>query len=80
MSRLRQEQEQLILDKVRKLSPERLQEVLDFIEFLQQRERQQRWVSFDEWAMNLAKERGFYHLTEEDVAQIVKDHRKWERS
>ena len=75
-----QEQEQLILDRVRKLSPERLREVLDFIEFLQQREWQQHWVGFDEWAMNLAKERGFQHLTEENVAQIVKVHRRRARS
>lgn len=69
------EQEQVILEKVRQLPPERLQEVLDFIEFLQQRERQQQWISFDEWALNLAKEKGFHHLTEDDIAQIVKAHR-----
>jgi len=70
------EQEQVILEKVRQLPPEQLQEVLDFIEFLQQRERQQQWISFDAWAMNLAKEKGFQHLTEDDIAQIVKAHRK----
>jgi hypothetical protein len=32
-------------------------------------------LEFDEWAMNLAKEKGFSHLTEEDVAQIVCDFR-----
>ncbi len=26
---------------------------------------------FDEWALNLAKEHGFHHLTEEDMAQQV---------
>jgi hypothetical protein len=70
------EQEQVILEKVRQLPPEQLQEVLDFIEFLQQRERQRQWISFDAWAMNLAKEKGFQHLTEDDIAQIVKAHRK----
>jgi hypothetical protein len=70
------EQEQVLLEKVRQLPPEQLQEVLDFIEFLQQRERRRPWISFDEWAMNLAKEKGFQHLTEDDVAQIVKAHRK----
>jgi hypothetical protein len=69
------EQEQILLEKVRQLPPEQLQEVLDFIEFLQQRERQRQWVSFDAWAMNLAKEKGFQHLTEDDIAQIVKAHR-----
>lgn len=70
------EQEQVILEKVRQLPPEQLQEVLDFIEFLQQREQQRQWISFDAWAMNLAKEKGFQHLTEDDIAQIVKAHRK----
>lgn len=69
-------EEQLILEKVRRFPPERLQEVLDFIEFLEQRERQRGWIEFDEWAMNLAKEKGFYHLTEEDIARIVKEHRR----
>ena len=70
------DQEQSILDRMRGLSPEFLQEVLDFIEFLQQRERQQHWIGFDEWAIHLAKERGFHRLTEEDVAQIVETHRR----
>jgi len=70
------EQEQLILEKVRRFPPERIQEVLDFIEFLEQRGRQNVWIEFDEWALNLAKEKGFQHLTEEDVAGIVKEHRR----
>ena len=74
------DKEQLVLERVSQLSAERLQEVLDFIEFLQQRDRRQRWVDFDEWAMNLAKERSFHHLTEEDVAQIVEAHRRQGRS
>lgn len=73
---MEREQEQLILEKVRRFPPERLQEVLDFIEFLEQRERQRGWIEFDEWAMNLAKEKGFYQLTEEDIARIVKEHRR----
>lgn len=74
------EEEQIILERVRKLPPERFQEVLDFIEFLELRERQQQWVAFDAWARNLAKARGFHHLTEDDVAQIVEAHRKLDRS
>jgi hypothetical protein len=70
------EQEQLILKKVRRFPPERIQEVLDFIEFLEQRGRQNAWIEFDEWALNLAKEKEFHHLTEEDVAGIVKEHRR----
>ncbi len=72
--------EQIILDKLRSLPPEQVEEVLDFVEFIQQRVKRQQWISFDQWAMNLAKERGFHHLTEEDVAQIVKTHRKEGRS
>ena len=34
-----------------------------------------RRLEFDEWATNLAKEKGFHHLTEEDVARIVSDFR-----
>lgn len=73
---MEREQEQLILEKVRSFPPEMVQEILDFIEFLEQRRRQRGWMEFDEWAMNLAKEKGFYHLTEEDVARIVKEHRR----
>ncbi len=72
--------EQIILDTLRSLPPEQVEEVLDFVEFIQQRVKRQQWISFDQWAMNLAKERGFHHLTEEDVAQIVKTHRREGRS
>ncbi len=73
---MEREQEKLILEKIRKLSLERLQEVLDFIEFLEQKEEVRKWMEFDEWAMNLAKEKGFYHLTEDDIANIVKEYRR----
>jgi hypothetical protein len=65
--------EEVILEKLRRLSPERKKEILDFLEFLEFREGAMRWLEFDEWATNLAKERGFHHLTEEDVAKIVSD-------
>jgi hypothetical protein len=67
--------EEVILEKLRRLSPERKKEILDFLEFLEFREGAMRWLEFDEWATNLAKERGFHHLTEEDVARIVSDFR-----
>jgi len=69
------EQEQLILEKVRMFPPEWIQKVLDFVECLEQQGRQNGWIEFDEWALNLTKETGFQHLTEEDVARIVKEHR-----
>jgi hypothetical protein len=67
------EKEEIILGKLRKLSSEKKQEVLDFLEFLEEREKAKGWLEFDEWAMNLAKERGFSYLTEGDVAKIVSD-------
>lgn len=69
-------EEKLILEKVRSLPSERLTELLDFIEFLRQREERRSWIELDEWAMNLAKEKGFSHLTEKDVAKIVESHRR----
>ena len=67
--------EEVILEKLRRLSPERKKDILDFLEFLEFREGAMRWLEIDEWATNLAKERGFHHLTEEDVARIVSDFR-----
>ena len=68
--------EELLIEKLRSLPPELLSEVLDFIEFLEQRYKEKKWIEFDEWAMNLAREKGFNNLTEEDVAEIVKAHRR----
>ena len=65
--------EEIILEKLRKLPSERKREILDFVEFLESREKSERWVEFDEWAMNLAKEKGFTHLTDQEVAEIVGD-------
>ena len=31
------------------------------------------WIVFDEWALNLAREKNFSNLTEEDVALLVND-------
>ena len=75
MSPTRELDEEVILAKFRKLSSESKQEVLDFLEFLESRERAKGWLEFDAWAVNLAKEKGFAHLTEEDVARIVSDFR-----
>lgn len=75
MTQARESKEEVILEKLRRLSSERKQEILDFLEFLESRERTKKWLEFDEWAINLAKEKGFAHLTEEDVARIVSDFR-----
>jgi hypothetical protein len=65
--------ERAVLEKFRKLSPKKKQEALDFLEFLAAREKAKAWIEFDTWARNLAKEKGFAHLTEEDIARIVSD-------
>ncbi|HWP91836.1 MAG TPA: hypothetical protein VNN20_06530 [Thermodesulfobacteriota bacterium] len=75
MGRAEKNLEKKVLDAFRKLSPEKKQEVLDLIEFIESKDRVTKWIEFDEWAVNLAKEKGFNHLTEEDVAQIVEAHR-----
>lgn len=71
-----EDNEKIILEKARRLSPQHLREALDFIDFLQKREKGEEWMEFDEWALNLAKTKGFDRLTEEDVAKIVGAHRK----
>jgi hypothetical protein len=45
------------------------------LEFLETREKAKEWLEFDEWAINLAREKGFANLTEGDVARIVSDFR-----
>lgn len=73
MVQTREVKEEIILEKLRRLSSEKKQEILDFLEFLESQERTKEWLEFDEWAINLAKEKGFAHLTEEDIGRIVSD-------
>jgi hypothetical protein len=75
MTQPREVSEEIILERLKRLSSDRKQEILDFLEFLEAREKSKKWMEFDEWALNLAKEKGFAHLTEEDVARIVRDFR-----
>ena len=71
--------EKIQLDKIKKaiseIPEDALGEIYDFIEFLKWR-REKKEIEFDEWAINLAKEKGFDHLTEEDVIKIVKECRR----
>jgi hypothetical protein len=62
-----------LLDAVRDLPETRVLQVLDFARFLKwQDEAQAREIiEFEAWAENLAREKGFAHLSEEDVAYIV---------
>lgn len=73
MVQARESKEELILEKLRRLSPEKRQEIFDFLEFLESRERIKGWLEFDEWAINLAREKGVAYLTEDDVERIVND-------
>lgn len=75
MSQAEELKEEVILEKLRRLSSDKKQEILDFLEFLEMREKAKEWLEFDEWAINLAKEKGFANLTEGDVARIVSDFR-----
>jgi len=75
MSKAEQLKDEAILEKLRKLSSDKKREILDFLEFLEKREKAKEWLEFGEWAVNLAKERGFVKLTEGDIAQIVSDFR-----
>jgi hypothetical protein len=75
MSQAEELKEEVILEKLRRLSSDKKKEILDFLEFLEVREKAKEWLEFDEWAINLAKEKGFANLTEGDVARIVSDFR-----
>jgi hypothetical protein len=75
MSKTKQSKDEVILEKLRKLPSDKKRQVLDFLEFLETRERAKGWLEFDEWAVNLAKEKGFVNLTEGDIARIVSDFR-----
>lgn len=75
MAKQKMPDEEIVLQKFRSLSPERRQKAIDFLDFLTSGERAKGWLELDEWALNLAKERGFDRLTEENVARIVNDFR-----
>jgi len=73
MKSLNEADEKIIIDKIRELSPDKRKEVLDFVDFLASRSKVKKWVEFDEWAMNLARKKGFSKLKYEDIALIVED-------
>ena len=68
--------EETIMERIRQLPPSAKQEVFDFLDFLSSRGKAREWIEFDEWALNLAKEKRFFNLTEDDVARIVSDFRR----
>ena len=65
-------------DVIEELPGEKVLEVLDFAKFLRWRDlvKSREVIEFDALEENLAKEKGFTHLTEEDVAQIVHEFRR----
>ena len=67
-----------IVQELATLPPQKLGLVRSFIDFLKwlEAEEDRRSISFDEWALNLAREQGFSHLTEDDVAQLVHEMRR----
>ena len=67
--------EEVVLEKYRRLPPQEQKEVVDFMDFLAQRDRARGWMEFDAWAMDLARAKGFESLSEDDVARIVSDFR-----
>jgi hypothetical protein len=74
MAKATKRDEEIVLQKFRSLSAERRQEAIDLLDFLSG-EKGKDWLEFDEWALNLAKEKGFDRLTEDDIARIVDDFR-----
>ena len=70
--------EAIILEKFRSLSAKRKKEALDLLDLLASGKKPKDWLEFDEWALHVAKQKGFDRLTEEDVARIVSDYRSSE--
>ncbi|MEW6097038.1 MAG: hypothetical protein AB1567_11040 [bacterium] len=70
--------ENQVLQAVKDMPPQKIQEVVEYANFLRWKEIKEtkEIVEFDEWALNLAKERGFNRLTEDDVARIVHECRR----
>ena len=62
-----------LLDAVKDLPETKVLQVLDFARFLkwQDEAKVREIIEIEAWAENLAREKGFAHLSEEDVAYIV---------
>ena len=73
MAKAKKRDEETVLEKFRSLPSERKKEVMDFLDFLSSGGKAKEWLEFDEWALNLAKEKGFDYLTEDDVVRLVSD-------
>ncbi|MDI6794874.1 MAG: hypothetical protein QME81_18740 [bacterium] len=67
-----------VLQAVRDLPSQKIQEIIEYADFLKWKETKEakEIVEFDEWALNLAREKGFARLSEDDVAGIVHECRR----
>ncbi len=75
MVQLKEVDEKAILEIFRGLPQDKKREIFDYLEFLASRDKTQKWLEFDTWAINLAKSKEFPNLTEDDVERIVSDFR-----
>jgi len=75
MVQLKEVDEKAVFEIFRGLPQDKKQELFDYLEFLASRDKTQKWLEFDAWAINLAKSKGFSNLTEDDVERIVSDFR-----
>jgi hypothetical protein len=59
------------------LPEEKVAQVLDFAQFIlwQETKSPDEMTSFERWAEKLARDKGFAHLSEEDVAYVVHESR-----
>ncbi len=75
MAKVTNRDEEIIIRSFRALSPNKKRKAIDYLDLLASGKKAKDSVEFDEWAINLAKQKGFDRLTEEDVARIVTDFR-----
>ena len=78
MAKVNNSDEEKIIRSFRALSPNKKRKAIDYLDLLASGKKAKDSVEFDEWAINLAKKKGFDRLTEEDVARIVSDYRSGE--
>ncbi|MBU0567115.1 hypothetical protein KJ693_04610 [bacterium] len=73
--------EDQVVQAVKDLPSYKIQEVIKYANFLRWKETKEakEIVELDEWALNLAKKRGFDRLSEDDVASIVHECRRESR-
>lgn len=67
------------IDRSIKILPsDKAQELIDFAKYLrwQEEKRTAEIVEYDEWAINLAREKGFDYLTKKDTIRIIKECRR----